>query len=323
VRNLSRNLVLAVLLGVVVYAVLAVSTDVGQLGDELRAFPWWAFGAALGLAFSNYLVRFVKWELYRRQLGIALGVPESFGIFLAGFVMSITPAKVGEVLKSFLLKERHGVPIATSAPIVLAERLTDLIALIGLAAVGALSFHRGAWVLVAGGALVGTLAVVVGVRPVGERLGRALGRLPLLRRKADAIAELFRSAQVLCRAPNLPLPVLLSAAAWFCECIAMWVILNAFPGISADLGTVTFIYSLSTVAGALAMMPGGLGVTEGGMAGMLVLFVRNVRPGVASATTILVRLATLWFAVVVGFVALAALGRRKPAAATPAAEEAP
>ena len=115
-RNLRRNLVLAVVLGVVVYAVLAVSTDVESLGDELRTFPWWALGAALGLAFSNYVIRFGKWEIYRRQLAISLGLGESFGIFLAGFVMSVTPAKVGEVLKSFLLKDRHGVPIATSAP---------------------------------------------------------------------------------------------------------------------------------------------------------------------------------------------------------------
>ncbi|MBI5502113.1 MAG: flippase-like domain-containing protein [Deltaproteobacteria bacterium] len=314
-RNLRRNLVLAVVLGVVVYAGLAVSTDVGSLGDELRTFPWWALGAALGLAFANYLVRFGKWEIYRRQLGIRLGPGESFGIFLAGFVMSVTPAKVGEVLKSFLLRERHGVPIATSAPIVLAERLTDLIALIGLAAVGALSFRRGAWVLVAGGALVAGLVVVVGVRAVGERLARLLGRLPVLRRKAEAVHELFRSAHVLCRPASLPVPVLLSVAGWFCECVAMWVVLDAFPGVDADLGTVTFIYSLSTVAGALAMMPGGLGVTEGGLTGLVVLLVPAVRPGVASATTILIRFATLWFAVIVGLVALAALGRRRAAAA--------
>ncbi|MBN1771573.1 MAG: flippase-like domain-containing protein [Deltaproteobacteria bacterium] len=311
-RSLGRNIVLAVVLGVVVYAVLAVYADVGQLGVELGRYAWWTFAAALGLAFSNYLIRFVKWELYRRQLAIALGLGESFGVFLAGFVMSVTPAKLGEVLKSFLLKERRGVPIATSAPIVLAERLTDLIALIVLAAVGALSFRQGALVLAGGALLVGLIAVVVGVRSVSEWTARRLGRLPLLRRRAESVAELFRSAYRLCRAPNLPLPVLLSAAGWCCEAVAMWLIVNGFPGVSADFGTVLFIYSLSTVAGALAMMPGGLGVTDGGMAGMLVLLLATVRPGVASAATILVRLATLWFAVVVGLAALAALRASPP-----------
>jgi len=307
VRNLGRNIGIAVVLGVVVYAVLAVYADVEQLGAELGRYAWWTFAAALGLAFSNYLVRFAKWELYRRQLAIALGPWESFGVFLAGFVMSVTPAKLGEVLKSFLLKERRGVPIATSAPIVLAERLTDLVALIALAAVGALSFRLGALVLAAGALLVGAIAVVVGVRPVSEWTATRLGRLPLLRRRPEAVAELFRSAYRLCRAPNLPLPVLLSAAGWFCEAVAMWLVVNGFPGVAAEFGTVLFIYSLSTVAGALAMMPGGLGVTDGGMAGLLVLLVGSVRPGVASAATILVRLATLWFAVLVGLAALAAL----------------
>jgi uncharacterized protein (TIRG00374 family) len=312
VRNLGRNIVIAVVLGVVVYAVLAVYADVEQLGVELGRYAWWTFAAALGLACTNYLVRFVKWELYRRQLAIRIGLGESFGVFLAGFVMSVTPAKLGEVLKSFLLKERHGVPITTSAPIVLAERLTDLIALIGLAAVGALSFRLGTLVLAAGAALVALIAVVVGVRPVSEWTARRLGRLPFLRRRADAVTELFRSAYRLCRARNLPLPVLLSAAGWFCEAVAMWLIVNGFPGVAADFGTVLFIYSLSTVAGALAMMPGGLGVTDGGMTGMLVLLLGSVRPGVASAATILVRLATLWFAVLVGLAALGALRAAPP-----------
>lgn len=310
--RLGRNLLLALLLGVVVYAALAVWGDARSLGDELAAFAWPAFAAALGLALANYAIRFVKWEIYRTQLGIRIPRIESLGIFLAGFVMSISPAKIGEVLKSFLLKDRHGIPVATTAPIVLAERLTDLIALIALASLGALSFGHGGWILAAGAAFVGGIALVVGVGPINDRVARRAARLPLLRRRPDTVLELFRSAKVLCRLANLPLPTLLSLAGWFCEALAMHLVLNAFPGVRADLGVSLFVYSFSSVAGALAMMPGGLGVTEGGMAGLTRWMVPGARPGVASAATILVRFATLWFAVLVGFVALAALGRRPP-----------
>jgi uncharacterized protein (TIRG00374 family) len=317
VQHLRRNLIVAVVLGVVVYAALAVWADVRSLGEELAAFRWSAFAAALGLAFANYLVRFVKWEIYLRQLAIRIPRGESFGLFLAGFVMSVTPAKVGEVLKSFLIKERHGIPVATTAPIVLAERLTDLIALIALAAAGSLAFGHGAWVLAGGAAAVAGVAVVVGVRPVSERVARSAARLPLLRRRADAVLELFRSARVLCRIGNLPIPVLISAAGWFCECLAMYLVVNAFPGVSMDLGTAVFVYSFASVAGALAMMPGGLGVTEGGLAGLTRILVPTARAGAVSAAVILIRLATLWFAVAVGLVALVALGRRPPAARPP------
>jgi uncharacterized protein (TIRG00374 family) len=65
-----------------------------------------------------------------------------------------------------------------------------------------------------------------------------------------------------------------------------------------------FAYSASTIAGAVAMMPGGLGVTEGSMTAFLqALGGKTMPPAVASAATILVRVATLWFAVAIGLAA--------------------
>jgi uncharacterized protein (TIRG00374 family) len=53
------------------------------------------------------------------------------------------------------------------------------------------------------------------------------------------------------------------------------------------------------------MLPGGLGVTEAGMTGLLqTLGGPAMTKEVATAATILVRLATLWFAVAIGLVAL-------------------
>ena len=46
----------------------------------------------------------------------------------------MTPGKLGEVAQSYLLRETDGVPMARSAPIVVAERVTDLVALLVFAA---------------------------------------------------------------------------------------------------------------------------------------------------------------------------------------------
>lgn len=314
-QGLTRNVVLGVLLGVAVYAALAVYGDVSSVAAGMAAFGWGAFGLALVLAAANYVLRFVKWEIYRRHLGIAIPAGESFAIYLAGFSMSVTPAKLGEVLKSFLMKERYGVPVATSAPMVLADRLTDLIALLLLLAFGTLAFGRGALLLAGGGAIVAAIVVAVGIRGVGERVAGALGRLPILRRRASSIAEMFRSAHTLCRIPNLPAPTALSVAAWFAECVAFHVVVNGFPGVEVGLATSVFVYSAATVAGAIAMVPGGVGIAEGGLTGLLLLLEPTIGPGTAAANTILVRLATLWFAVAVGLAALGWLRARGPARA--------
>jgi uncharacterized protein (TIRG00374 family) len=75
------------------------------------------------------------------------------------------------------------------------------------------------------------------------------------------------------------------------------------------LGLAILIYAVTTVAGALSFLPGGLLVTEAGMTLLLVQSARGVDEPTAVAATLLIRLATLWFAVLIGLIALTALRR--------------
>ena len=104
---------------------LGVYADFGDLVDALEQFRWELFPLALALTFLNYLIRWLRWEVYLGHLEIRVPRGRSFGIFLAGLTMTISPAKVGELLKSGLLRRSFGTPIRRSAPIVLAERVTD------------------------------------------------------------------------------------------------------------------------------------------------------------------------------------------------------
>src|SRR6516165_7855940 len=117
--GLARAALLAVLLGAVIYAGLTAWAGWREVAECLTAFAWWTAAAAAALAAANYLVRFVRWDLYLRRLHIVVPRPRSFGIFLAGFALTATPGKMGEVLKSYLLREAYAVPIATSAPILI------------------------------------------------------------------------------------------------------------------------------------------------------------------------------------------------------------
>ena len=86
--------------------------------------------AVLGLSSLNYLLRFWKWELCLGWLDVRgegpddapnLTLGRSLVIYLAGLSMSVTPGKVGEVLRSGLLKASDGVSFARTAPIVVAD----------------------------------------------------------------------------------------------------------------------------------------------------------------------------------------------------------
>src|SRR5262249_28251983 len=130
--------------------------DIEQSLHQLDVAAVWV---ALGLASANYLIRFLKWEFYLGRLGISdVGKLDSLLIFLSGFVLTITPGKLGEVFKSAVLQRTHGVAIERTAPIVVAERLTDAIGVIVLILIGSLGFDGGmAW------AIAGCVMVALGL----------------------------------------------------------------------------------------------------------------------------------------------------------------
>ncbi len=310
--NTMRRILVAMLLAVIVYGGFAVWQGLGKMGDELARFQWWAFASACALAFANYMVRWLKWEFYLARLQIRGVAPiDSLLTFLSGFVLTVTPGKVGEVFKSLVLSATHGVPVARTAPIVVAERVTDVIGVVVLIAIGSLGLSGGLlWAGLGSGAVV-VLLVVVSNRGLSYALIRFVEKVPgPFRRLGPKLHEAYESLATTVRSSNLAVPAILSVGAWSLECTALWVILRGF-GQPTPLGLATFFYATSTLAGALVPVPGGLGVTETSLQGQM-QELGHVAPATSTAAMILVRFATLWFAVLVGFVALSALKRRHP-----------
>jgi uncharacterized protein (TIRG00374 family) len=314
-NRLLRKLLVAMMLGVFVYAGFALYRGINEIGESLGHFTWSAFALACALAFGNYLTRFLKWEFYLARLGIR-GVPklDSLLTFLSGLVLTVTPGKVGEVFKSIVLHQTHDVAVARTAPIVLAERLTDVLGIVILIVAGSASFPGGLAWAGAGSFLVVGILVAVSSDRVFQTLIGFFERGPEKARKlAPKVREAWSSLRTMTTPGALVVPTLLSILAWFLEGFALWVILRGF-GESTPVLMACFFYATATLAGALIPVPGGLGVTEGTLEEQLHHF-GNVSTATATSAMILVRFATLWFAVLVGFVALALLRLRFPALA--------
>ncbi|RYZ03883.1 MAG: flippase-like domain-containing protein [Myxococcales bacterium] len=313
-NQLMRRVLLVTLVGVLLYGLFAVYTGMSEIGASLATFHVSALVAALGLACFNYLLRFGKWQYYLAQLGIR-GIPvfDSLLVFLSGFVLTITPGKVGEVFKSAVLAKTHGVPVERTATIVIADRLTDVIGIVLLILLGGATFPAGLpW------AVAGVTAVAVGLffilwQPPARwfcdwlegRGGRLVSVVPKVRHALDSL-------RVLARPSALPIPTALSFVGWGAEGMALWLLLGGFNE-PVPLPLAVIVYASATLAGALIPVPGGLGVVESLLRQGLIGW-GNVALGAATASMILVRLCTLWWAVVVGFIALFLLRLRFPRA---------
>lgn len=298
-----RRVLVGVLLGVLLYGGVVAYSGYARVRETLGAFEWSAFGVAVLLASTNYLLRFAKWQYYLRLLGVRhVAAGHSALIFLSGFVLTITPGKLGEVFKSAVLARTHGVAVERTAPIVLAERLTDVIAIVALVAIGSLGFRGGVrWALLGALVVAFALTLVTWQAPVRWLLARVRER-PRLARIEPRVAHAFDSLRVVAAPRALVFPALLSLVGWGLEGVALHLLLRGF-GLDTALPFSLFFYATATLAGALVPVPGGLGVTEAIIHEQLV-HVAGAAPNVATAAMLLIRLATLWWAVLVGFAAL-------------------
>jgi len=264
----------------------------------------------LALSLVNYGLRWVRWEIYLRALGVRLGAADSLSILLVGFVLSVTPGKAGELGKAWLVRELGGGPALRAVPAVLGERLTDVLGVVLLAAIGALALPGGGWIAAAGLALVGATAALVGWRGAARRLLALLARVPWIGRRAPALGELYERLRSLVSPRLLAAGLALSAAAWGAEGIGFLLVVRGHGGGGEAFGPLAalFDYSAATLAGALSMLPGGLLVSEGSLVALL--DAQGLDAASAASATLITRAATLWFAVALGLAALPRLWRR-------------
>ncbi len=311
--QVRSRLLLGLVAGVVVMAVVVLIFDAGNLAAAVREFDWRFLPLILLLTLTNYLLRFVKWQYYLRLLGVTtLARRDSAQIFLAGFTMVLTPGKVGEYLKAYLIRVRAGVPMARTAPVIFAERFSDGIALLLLASSGLLIFRHGWQVMVVGGVLMGLLLVLIQREAMVHAILHRLERTRLGPR-VYVLEQLYDSTRELLRPGPLALAVGLGTASWLGECLAFVLVLVGL-GIEPTGHLVLagiFVFASATWVGGASMLPGGLGAAELTVAGLLLLTIDDpaMTSSLAGAATLLIRFATLWFGILIGIVGLARVSR--------------
>ncbi|NJP06893.1 MAG: flippase-like domain-containing protein [Chloroflexaceae bacterium] len=306
-QRLQKALITSLVLSLIVVVVLSLFSDMRQVWHDISTFRWIELPAILGFTLLNYLLRWLKWDYYLRYLELGHGVSrgDSGLIFTAGMVMSVTPGKIGEVFKSFLLRRVNHTPVSVSAPVVVVERLTDGLGMLLLMGLGLTMYPpaRPLFALLLGMSVIGI--ALVHYRPLCERMIAQIAGLPAGTRIAPKLTTLYESTYQLLGWRVMLFSVLLSVLSWGMECIAFFFVLTGL-GVEPSpllLLQATFIFAASTLLGLVSFLPGGLGMSEVSSAGLLVAIV-GVSLSVATTATIIIRFCTLWFGVLLGVVAL-------------------
>lgn len=308
-----RAAIISVVFAIALYAGYAFWSDAGRFGRAVGAIGWGETALILGLSAFNYGLRCLRWRLFLAHLGHRLPARVALLNYLSGFALTTTPGKAGEAIRSMQLKERCAVPVADSLAAFFAERFSDVLALIVLAAFAVLALPGGAWFAAAAGLFV-TFALWVAASDTRTRALAGVVARALPSRFAEPLARMLAQAGRLTRGAPLLAGLVLALVAWAAEGYALYVIVEAMGtaiGTMAGVG----VYSVSLLAGALFFLPGGLGSTE---AIMVLLLVRSgMEAPAAGAATVVSRVTTLWFAVALGWIAWGAWALERPRASSP------
>lgn len=305
IRATLRRLVPGLVLGFIVFVGLALLGDLREVSQLLLRFKWHYLVIALACTLLNYALRFLKWHYYLRQLGVTqLTVGQSMRLFVAGFPLAVTPGKVGEVLKGIWLNKASGLPVARGIAVVLAERISDGLAVMLLSFLGVLAYPQYWPVFTAILAILLAIIILSQIRPAAIFLLDLSEKLPLFNRASRGLREFYEGSFSLFQPSATLVAVLLGTISWLGEGVGFYFILVGLglePGLNL-LGEAVFVLAFSTAVGGASTLPGGLGAAEATIAILLALALQNSQPAIISAATLLIRLATLWFGVALGLI---------------------
>jgi len=298
---LSKKTLFIIIVAVGLYTIFLIFSDISLLLEKFKDFDSKNLLFIIPLIMASYFIRAFRWNMLLKSLQIKIDTKESLQIFFAGMAFGITPAKIGEVIKSHILKKNHSQPLSKTAPIIFVERYYDLVGIIIISLIGMWFVDLQKILIVTLFILAILFMVLSQQRNLFESILKKMTRIPLLKRYVMSILLSYDSVSLLLKPKIYAKAISYSISAWGVESIAVFFI---FEGFKVDLSfpVVALIFTSSTLLGGISLVPGGIGVTEGGMLGLLLL--HNIDYTTSFSLVLLVRLLTLWMSVIIGFIVL-------------------
>jgi uncharacterized protein (TIRG00374 family) len=286
-----------VLLGL---AGLAAATGWHEVGVQLAKLGPVQIALLLSLSLVNYLFRALRWHVFARRLGLPTTLLQNFRHFLGGFAMSVTPGRVGELIRMRWLKRETGWAVERTAPLVLMDRAADLAAVAVILALGLTLGATGIPYAVPVAALA-LLAAVIATRPalLAGTATMAHSTTGLFPRIFARVRRAAKSLSAFTSAPLIAVAMALGLIGWLAEGYAFHLLL-VWLGADIGLWLAITIFTFSTLAGSLTGAPGGVGGAEAAMVALLSM--KGVPLDVSIPATAIIRVTTLWFAILIGMV---------------------
>ena len=301
---LNKKTLLVLICAISLYVGFVVFSDISILLEKFKNFDFIYLLFSLLLIFISYLIRGIRYDYLLKKISIHLPLKQSVMLFFAGLALGITPGKFGEVIKSSFLKRQYNQSLSKTVPVVFVERYFDLVGIVIIAIVGVWFVEIQKTEILTAFFLMVIVLVVSRQRKLIIPILNRFKKIPFLKNFSNNFLEMYDTIHSLLSFRIYTKSTGLSIIAWLLESIGVFFIFQGF-GIDLSFETVVLIFVISSLIGAISMLPGGLGITEGSMIGLLLF--QGIDYTEAFSVVLLVRIATLWYSIMLGLLCMRTL----------------
>ena len=304
--KLVNRLILIIVAAVGIYALFLFMSDYYVISEKISNFKINYLPLILLLVSVSWIPLFVKWNFLLKNCEIDIPLKKNILVFLSGFALEITPGQLGMLIKSQILKTNYNIPRTKTAPIVLVEKVYDLIGAILASVIGIVILGLDPYLIIIAVLVLATIFFFMYYRPAFDLFLKRISKTKFFSKYIENISESYEIVQKSTNVRIATICVLLAVTYWFIISAAAYYVLIGFDINILDYLKVLAIYSASSLLGAITFVPGGIGITEGSLAGLFTL--EGIDVSIALVVSVMIRILTLWYSVGIGFISLKLIG---------------
>lgn len=300
--KLNGKIFFIIIITIGLYAAFLIFSDISQIRDKIVHFNSRYLPIILFIIPISWLALFARWHFLIKSSGVQIPLKENMKIYFAGFALAVTPGKFGELIKSQLLKRKFDIPRTSTAPLVLVERLYDLVGAVAVSIFGIWSLGLGSYIIVSSSCILVIVFILLRSRKLFNKVLQIFNKTRITSRFTVSLSESYDSIQKTTKVKTIAISSLLTITYWLVEAIGVYLLVLSFGIDKLDYYKVLSTYASSLILGAASFIPGGIGITEGSMAGLFNY--EGIDLSLAFVLVIVIRFFTIWYSVGIGFIAL-------------------
>jgi len=294
---------IAIILGIILfYVIYAILSDVNTIAYEFSKMEIILIPLILVSSFCVLLSKGLRQFFLLKKLGLDIGIKDNYKIFFAGLTMLVTPGGIGEVIKSYYIKKSLGPNMRKTFPFVLMERAHDLLAVVTIISIILFFIELNeAKILVIGSWIIFILGfILLRRKSTFDKLISLMGKIKKFENFSIKLSESYESLNILLQPKIILKSWSVSILSWILTAVSYYLCFKAF-NVEIE-GMVSILFTFTSIAfGALSFIPGGIGVMELSLTGLLTR--EGLGIGITTSVVLLIRLTGTWFATAIGFLA--------------------